>query len=589
MERKKEIIVGLYWILSHWFVSSQCATPNVLVFLVDDLGYGDLGCFGNSTIDSRHIDSLAHDGARFTQMYSAAPICTPSRAGFLTGRYPIRLGLTSNDNRFRTFNSPAQSGGLPHDETTMAQTAQRLGYRTGLVGKWHLGLGRDGEHLPTRHGFDTFFGMPVTNVQTCGEKKVYNLIGGHGEILDRSFLSYWWTLTGKIWLTCIGVAMTSWILFSRKLALIVLVLGGVGFFAGIWYTLSFTLLSRSSCLLYRNETIIEQPVHLENLTLRNTNEAIQFMRETVQTHGRPFFLYMAYVKVHTALFTLPQNVGRSRHGAYGDNIEELDWSVGQILQALHTLGVENDTLVFFSSDNGPFLERGREAGFCGRAKSTSGDLSGPLRGAKGQTWECGIRVPGIIYWPGRVAAGQTIDQVVSLLDFYPSLLELWNEKPTAGRSLDGVSLWPRLNFISPTSSPRPLDTVSQRRETLFHYCGSTITAIRQGQYKAHFYTPQWDEGLRACPSVTICPCLTIPHSPPLLFDIEADPAEESALDTGKHSEVLSRMKAAIDQHQASLVPVSNQLETLALPWLFPCCQAQGWTRVIRLLTNSCHC
>ena len=173
-------------------------TPNILIFLVDDLGYGDLGCYGNSTIDSRHIDALAKEGVRFTQMYSAASICTPSRAGFLTGRYPVRMGLTSNDNRFRTFNSPAQSGGLPHDETTMAQVAQRMGYRTGLVGKWHLGLGRHGEHLPTRHGFDTFFGMPVTNVQTCGQKKVYNLIGGHGEILDRSFISFWIALTGRV-------------------------------------------------------------------------------------------------------------------------------------------------------------------------------------------------------------------------------------------------------------------------------------------------------------------------------------------------------------------------------------------------------
>lgn len=181
-----------------WIFYVTAKRPNILIFLVDDLGYGDLGCYGNSTIDSRHIDSLARDGVRYTQMYSAAPICTPSRGGFLTGRYPVRLGLTSNDNRFRTFNSPAQPGGLPHDETTMAEIAKHLGYRTGLVGKWHLGLGKDGEHLPTRHGFDTFFGMPVTNVQTCGNKKVYNLIGGHGEILERSFLTYWITLTGQV-------------------------------------------------------------------------------------------------------------------------------------------------------------------------------------------------------------------------------------------------------------------------------------------------------------------------------------------------------------------------------------------------------
>jgi len=193
-----KVLIGLYFIISHLINPSQSINPNILIFLVDDLGYGDTGCYGNSTIDSPHIDSLAYDGARYTQMYSAAPICTPSRGGFLTGRYPVRLGLTSDDNRFRTFNSPGQPGGIPHDEMTMAEVAQQLGYRTGMVGKWHLGLGRDGEHLPTRHGFDSFFGMPVTNVQTCGNKKLYNLIGGHGEILERSFLAYWFASTGEV-------------------------------------------------------------------------------------------------------------------------------------------------------------------------------------------------------------------------------------------------------------------------------------------------------------------------------------------------------------------------------------------------------
>lgn len=194
---KKTTLLGLVLIL-HFMCPCESATPNILIFLVDDLGYGDTGAYGNSTIDSPHIDSLARDGARYTQMYSAAPICTPSRGGLLTGRYPIRLGLTSDINRLRTFNSPAQPGGLPHDEVTIAEVAQELGYRTAVVGKWHLGLGREGEHLPTRHGFDSFFGMPVTNVQTCGDKKIYNLIGGHGEVLDRSLFSYWIGLTGRV-------------------------------------------------------------------------------------------------------------------------------------------------------------------------------------------------------------------------------------------------------------------------------------------------------------------------------------------------------------------------------------------------------
>ncbi|CAF0974112.1 unnamed protein product [Rotaria sordida] len=584
-----KILFGIYFIFLHLINISKSTTPNILIFLVDDLGYGDLGCYGNSTINSPHIDSLARDGAKYTQMYSAASICTPSRAGFLTGRYPIRLGLTSNTNQFRTFYSPAQPGGLPHDETTMAEIAQQLGYRTGLVGKWHIGLGRDGEHLPTRHGFHTFFGMPVTNVQTCGNKKVYNLIGGHGEVLERSYFSYWITLRGKIWLAIICIILVTWLIYSRKLAFIILVLGIIGFFGGMWYSLSFTLLSRSSCLLYRNETIIEQPVHLQDLTLRNTNEAIKFMKETIQIHKKPFFLYMAYVKVHTALFTLPENVGRSRHGAYGDNIEELDWSVGEIIQALKTLDIENDTLILFSSDNGPFLERGIEAGFCGRVLTTSGKLSEPLRGAKGQTWECGIRVPGIIRWPEHVIPGQTIESISSLLDFYPSLLNLWNVQSIQDRPLDGVSLWSQLK-LNPEMFTSSLTTnIQKERDTLFHYCGSTITAVRQGKYKAHYWTPKWDEGLRACPSDIICPCLSIQHSPPLLFDIETDPAEESPLDIQNYSNILSMMDAAVQKHKATLIPVPNQLETLALPWLFPCCNAQGWTRIIRLITNSCQC
>jgi arylsulfatase A-like enzyme len=368
-----------------------------------------------------------------------------------------------------------------------------------------------------------------------------------------------------------------------------LFLTAVGFFGGMWYTLCFTLLSRSSCLLYRNETIIEQPVHLENLTLRNTDEAVKFMKETVQIHKKPFFLYMAYVKVHTALFTLPENVGRSNHGAYGDNVEELDWSVGQIIQALKTLGIEDDTLVLFSSDNGPFLERGIEAGFCGRALSTSGKLSEPLRGAKGQTWECGVRVPGIIHWPGHVVPGQTIEPVSSLLDFYPSLLQLWNVQSVTDRPLDGVSLWSQLKVTPKTFISSSPTGIQKERDTLFHYCGSTITAVRQGKYKAHYWTPKWDEGLRACPSHVICPCLTIPQSPPLLFDIEADPAEESPLEIHKHFNVLSLMDAAVQEHKTTIIPVKNQVETLALPWLFPCCNAEGWTRVIRLITNSCQC
>lgn len=576
-------------LLLHLVKNSIGVTPNILIFLVDDLGYGDLGCFGNDTIDTFNIDSLAREGVKYTQMYSGASICTPSRGSLLTGRYAIRLGLTSDDNRFRTFNSPAQSGGLTHEETTIAEIAQHLGYRTGLIGKWHLGLGRGGEHLPTRHGFDTFFGMPVTNVQTCGNKKVYNLLGSDGNSIDRSSVVYLMLLNRNMWLTFIIVAFTLWFFSARKLAVFVLLVGILSFTICLWYALSFTLLSRSSCLLYRNETIIEQPVHLENLTLRNTNEAIEFIDDTILNHNRPFFLFMSYVKVHTALFTLPENNGRSNHGAYGDNLEELDWSVGEIIQTLQKLNIENDTIVLFSSDNGPFLERGIEAGFCGRVKTSLGTISEPLKGAKGQNWECGIRVPGIMRWPGHILPGQVVETVTSLLDIYPSLLEVWNVLPNSKYPLDGVSVWPQMTLSNDTLKTLMSTSTQKERETLFHYCGSTITAVRQGKFKAHYWTTVWDKDLQACPSVTICPCLGTQHSPPLLFDIETDPSESDPLDVSEHLDVLSAMDAAVEKHQETLVPVTNQLETLGLPWLFPCCNAQGWTRIFRLVTNSCQC
>lgn len=393
-----------------------------------------------------------------------------------------------------------------------------------------------------------------------------------------------------MWLTFVILASTLWFFSARKLSIIALFFGIVTFAASVWYTLSFTLLSRSSCLLYRNDTIIEQPVYLENLTLRNTNEAVKFIDDTILNHKKPFFLFMSYVKVHTALFTLPENMGRSQHGSYGDNVEELDWSVGKILQALKKLNVENDTIVLFSSDNGPFQERGIEAGFCGRATTISGTISEPLKGAKGQTWECGIRVPGIIRWPGHIIAGQVVETVTSLLDVYPSLLEIWNVLPNPKYPLDGISVWPKISLTEDTLNSLTLaSTNANERDTLFHYCGSTVTAIRKGKFKAHYWTTVWDNGLQSCPSVTICPCLGTQHTPPLLFDIEADPGESNALDVNKHLDVLSSMNAALQKHQETIEPVKNQLESLGMPWLFPCCNAHGWTRIFRLITNSCQC
>lgn len=469
--------------------------------------------------------------------------------------------------------------------------------------------------------------MPVTNVQTCAtndDRAVYDLVGGHGTILRRSYLPYYWTLTSNIWLS----ALAGWVVIaafargrvSAQLLLAIL----AAFLLGAWYARAFTLLGRSSCLLYRGEEVVQQPVHLDNLTVLNTNEARSFMERAVQDQ-QPFFLYLSYVKVHTALFTTPAFANRSRHGAYGDNIAELDWSVGEVMRTLEELGVANDTLVMFTSDNGPFLERGLEAGYCGRGPSAAGSLAGPLKGAKGQTWECGIRVPFLARWPGRVAAGAVVHNVASLLDLYPTVAEVLGvrdalvpaaenvvravEAGEAGtrpvmQGVDGVSLL-RLLPDARHSEAADLAAVDPRalpatapdaaRPFLFHYCGCTVTAVRHGRLKAHYFTPNWDAGLSACPSLTICPCKGTQHDPPLLYDLDVDPAEQQPLDVTlpEHLQVVAAMQAAVAAQAAGVQRVPNQLENLPRPWLMPCCNPGGkhpwWLQLKRVLTGTCTC
>ncbi|MGH9632811.1 MAG: sulfatase family protein, partial [Bryobacteraceae bacterium] len=302
--------------------------PNFVILLCDDLGYGDLGCYGNKSIRTPNIDRMASEGTRLTEFY-AAPTCTPSRASLLTGRYPLRSGLT------RVL-GPREHFGIPDSEITLAEALKQRGYRTACIGKWHLG--DRPPYRPNRHGFEHFYGL----------------------------------------------------LYSNDMML--------------------PIVEWPPIKLFNDRTVIESPVEQSSLTQRFTGEAIRFIDAN---KDNPFFLYLPYTMPHLPWSASANFVGKSAHGLYGDMVEEIDWSAGEVLKALARNGVDKDTVVVFLSDNGPEL-----------ITPAPGGSAGPFRGGKGSTWEGGVRVPCIIRWPGTVPNGVERDGICSTMDLFATFTQI---------------------------------------------------------------------------------------------------------------------------------------------------------------------
>ncbi len=438
--------------------------PNFIVIYADDLGYGDLGCYGHPMIRTPHLDRMAAEGMRFTQFYSAAEVCTPSRAALLTGRYPIRNGMCHS--QFRVLRNNA-AGGLPREEITLAELLKQRGYATGMVGKWHLG--HLPEHLPPHHGFDDYFGMPYSNDMLPAP----DAPKGREKFFAEN-PAYWRTP------------------------------------------------------LIRGTNVIEAQPDQRFLTRRYTEEAVRFIR----THKNgPFFLYFAHTFPHVPLFASADFRGKSPAGFYGDVIEELDWSVGRVLDTVRAQGLAERTLVLFSSDNGPWLIFNHHGG-----------SAGPLREGKGSTWEGGMRVPGIFWWPGRIPAGVVQREVAATLDVLPTFAKLAGA-PLPTVTLDGVDI-----------SPLLFNTGRVERDAFFYYRGDVLFAARMGEWKAHFitrsgYGPDQPET----------------HDPPLLFHLGEDLGERFNR-AAEHPEVLERIARAVQRHRDTLQPVRSQLvETVATP------------------------
>ncbi|CAN9498361.1 unnamed protein product [Ophioblennius macclurei] len=535
--------------------SLQGSKPNFVLMMIDDLGIGDLGCYGNKTIRTPNIDRLAEEGVKLTQHIAASALCTPSRAAFLTGRYPIRSGMAGR-SRPAVFIFAGSSGGLPADEITFAKVAQQQGYETALIGKWHLGLNcessEDHCHHPSVHGFSHFFGIPLTHLRDCQP--------GHGTVFQ--FYRYLPWKTALTVLLSVPVLHFSGVMpLGRRIALVLLL---VVFSLGAALVGFVMVIPHLNCVLMRDHGIEEQPYTSENLTQKMTEEAVEFIHRNSE---KPFLLFMSFIQVHTGLFASKKFRGTSRHGIYGDAIHEVDWSVGQIVETLDKLQLGGNTLVYLTSDQGAHLEEIHQGS------------NGIYRGGKGMNWEGGIRVPGIVRWPGRIPAGRVVDELTSNMDLFPTVVRLSGAELPTDRQIDGRDLTDLLQSTSETSQHR----------FLLHYCSSFLNAVRwkpsdsTSVWKAFFFTPNFNPpGSGGCFHTQVCFCtpeaVTF-HDPPLLFDLSRDPGESTPLtprtEPAFHS-VLATIRQAVEMHEMSLIPVENQFEPgkmMLKPWLQPCCSS----------------
>lgn len=441
------------------------AQPNIVLIFVDDMGYADIGAFGSPVARTPHLDRLAAEGQKWTSFYAPASVCTPSRAGLMTGRFPVRSGMAGLVHA-RHVLFPNSTGGLPQSELTMAEMLGESGYVSAAFGKWHLG--HLPEYLPTAHGFESYFGIPYSNDMDMPEG-----------------IESPWTLEKFFEAPDIN----NW-----------------------------------DVPLMDDEAIVERPANQFTITKRYTERAIDFMR-TSHEEGKPFFLYLAHNMPHTPLFVSEDFDGRSAGGAYGDVIEEIDWSVGEIVSALDELGLDDNTLVIFTSDNGPWL-----------TMLTHGGSAGPLRDGKGTTWEGGMRVPAIFWWPGKIQP-ETVTGIGSALDLMPTFASIAGAALPEDRVYDGVDLGPAL--FEHAQSPR---------DELYFFRFTDIFAVRKGRYKAHFsvYGAFGGEG-------------RVDLDVPELYDLESDPGEKYNI-AQEHPEIVAELRELAQKQMASIAPVENQLE-----------------------------
>ena len=441
---------------------ADAGKPNFVIIFTDDQGYGDLSCFGGTHVDTPSIDKMAAEGAKLKSFYVAAPVCTPSRAGLMTGCYPKRIGMATGSN-FGVLLAGDPKGMHP-DEITIAEVLKGAGYKTGMFGKWHLGDQQ--EFLPTKQGFDEFFGIPYS----------HDIHPFHPRQSHYNF---------------------------------------------------------PPLPLLEGETVVEMEPNADYLTKRITEGAVKFIEKNKDA---PFFLYVPHPIPHAPLHVSPPfmegvsnetvaklkeedgNIDYStRHRLFRQAIAEIDWSVGQILDALKAHGLDENTLVLFTSDNGP-------------PKNTLFASPGPLRGHKGTTFEGGMREPTVVRWPGRIPAGVENGELMTAMDLLPTLAKLAGAQVPTDLVIDGKDIWPTLSGGAKTP-----------HEAFYYHRGNRLSAVRSGKWKLHLRTAK-GKGTGS--------------SALALYDLEADIAEKTNV-LAEHPEIAERLLSYVKAFEAELAQNSR--------------------------------
>ncbi|MCJ8747417.1 hypothetical protein PDJAM_G00153280 [Pangasius djambal] len=526
------------------------STPNIIIMLMDDMGWGDLGVFGEPSKETPHLDMMASQGMLFPNFYTANPLCSPSRAGLLTGRLPIRNGFYTTNAHARNAYIPQEVvGGITKDEILLPQILKKQGYVSKIVGKWHLGHRK--QYLPLEHGFDQFFGSPNCHFGPYNESvrpniPVYNnsqMIGrhlGHRKQylpLEHGFDQFF------------GSPNCHFGPYNESVR------------PNIPVYNNSQMIGR-----YYEEFKINRKTGESDLTQQFLQEALDFISHQNTAH-QPFFLYWAPDATHDPVYASKQFLGRSQRGRYGDAVMELDHSVGKILAQLFKLNIENNTFVFFTSDNGAAVMSG---------PGQSGS-NGPFLCGKETTFEGGMREPAIAWWPGRIPAGTVSYQLGTVMDLFTTSLALAGLNAPDDRIIDGLDL--SSNLFKNSVMERPV----------FYYRGNEMMAVRVGLYKAHYWTwtNSWEEfnqGINFCPGQEV-PGVTN-HTQkehtmqPLIFHLGRDPGEKQPISvlSEEYLEAQRRINAIVEQHKGTLVPGEPQLnmcDLAVMNWAPPGCEKLG--------------
>ena len=473
---KPSLLSVVFLVLLTVFVSSAIgadAKPNFVIIFADDQGYGDLGCFGSETIKTPHIDRMAEEGKRFTNFMVASPVCTPSRAALLTGCYPKRIGMHEH------VLFPASTKGLNPEEYTIADHLKSLGYATACFGKWHLG--HHPETLPQQNGFDTYFGIPYSNDMNHPDNK------------------------GKPQ-------------------------GGVEGMDVLWADPESTLTKWKTPLM-ENEEIVEMPVDQRTVTRRYTDKAVEFIEENREG---PFFLYLPHSMPHIPLYVPDEIRDPDEKNAYVNVIEHMDAEVGRVMDTIRELGLEENTYVIYTSDNGPWLKFEHHGG-----------SAGPLREGKATTFEGGQRVPCVMWGPGRIPAGTESDELVGTIDLLPTIAALTDSSLPTDREIDGLD----------ASVLLASDEAGPRDEFLYYTSRGVIEGMRQGKWKLLVKKAQQQGGARKKGGRGTAPAEEV-----MLFDLSSDIGEANNLAEG-NPEVVERLRLRMAE-------LDEEIEANArAPWL----------------------